>query len=40
MRQFTERKSQITLKKSNGMKSIDITTDKGLYALEIDHRKT
>ncbi len=36
--EFTERKSQITLKKSNGDKeSIDITTDKGLYALEIDH---
>ena len=35
---FTERKSQITLKKSNGdEESIDITTDKGLYALEIDH---
>ena len=36
--EFTERKSQITLKKSNGdEESIDITTDKGLYALEIDH---
>ena len=36
--EFTERKSQITLKKSNGdEESIDVTTDKGLYALEIDH---
>ena len=36
--EFTERKSQITLKQSNGdEESIDITTDKGLYALEIDH---
>ena len=36
--EFTERKSQITLKKSNGYQElIDITTDKGLYALEIDH---
>ena len=36
--EFTERKSQITLKKSNGDEElIDITTDKGLYALEIDH---
>ena len=36
--EFTERKSQITLKQSNGdEESIDVTTDKGLYALEIDH---
>ena len=36
--EFTKRKSQIKLKKSNGdEESIDITTDVGLYALEIDH---
>lgn len=36
--EFTDRKSQIKLKKANGDEElIDITTDKGLYALEIDH---
>lgn len=36
--EFTNRKSQITIQKSNGdQETIDITTDKGLYALEIDH---
>ena len=36
--EFTNRKSQITIRKSNGdQETIDITTDKGLYALEIDH---
>ena len=36
--EFTNRKSQIKLKKANGDEElIDITTDKGLYALEIDH---
>ena len=36
--EFTDRKSQIKLKKANGDEElIDITTDKGLYELEIDH---
>ncbi|MAS01391.1 MAG: oxidoreductase, partial [Euryarchaeota archaeon] len=36
--EFTDRKSQIKLKKANvDEELIDITTDKGLYALEIDH---
>ena len=36
--EFTNRKSQITIQKSNGdQETIDIITDKGLYALEIDH---
>ena len=36
--EFTNRKSQIILKKRNGDEElIDITTDKGLYSLEIDH---
>ena len=36
--EFTDRKSQIKIRKANGDEElIDITTDKGLYALEIDH---